>query len=357
MKLLRSVGTFLKQHLTFKRIIILFIVFSLMLPIYKSLFWSDDSSLAVGNGYEYTYLRGDELSMNKVLQVSINGVILTEETSVAGPFDFLEEGVTYGYEVKEQLRRAAKDESIKAVFLTINSPGGTIPGSQAISDGVALYKRETGNPVYAHIRDVGASGGYWAAVSTDKIFADTGSLIGSIGVIMGPFTYYNNPIEEGGLLGGVTTEGGIEHTYITGGEYKDTGSPYRRMTPEERTHWQDSVNNEYSLFVNYVSARRDLTPDYIRTTIKALPYDTIQAKNLGLIDEISSEDIAIEALLDKAGLGNDYQLLEEESKGDFFSDIFGVISDRKSPQVTSPNVCSLCNTPLFLYDRTYSLFQ
>ena len=305
--------------------------------------------------FEYTFIRGEEASENRVLQVPITGVILTESTSVAGPFDFLEEGVTYGYTIKETLRRAADDSTIKAVLLTINSPGGTIPGSKAISDGIAYYRETTGNPVYAHIRDVGASGGYWAAVTTDRVYVDTGSIVGSIGVMMGPFVYYNNPVEEGSFLGSVTTEGGIEHTYFTGGEYKDTGSPYRRLTPEERDHWQRSINNEYAVFVSHVARHRKIPTERIVQDIKALPYDSLQARELGLVDVIGSEETALADLTDRAGLGDAYQVVEEKTKGDFFTDLFSAYTRTKTPAAST--VCMLCNTPLFLYDRTYSLYQ
>lgn len=341
--------------MTFKRLVVLIILLLLALPVLKAIFWEENAQQSIEGQYEYSQVRGDEFSENKVLQIPINGVILTEATSIAGPFDFLSEGVTYGYDVKETLRRAANDPSIKAIFLTINSPGGTIPGSKAISDGIMQYKLATGNPVYAHIRDVGASGGYWAAASTDKILVDTGSIVGSIGVLMGPFTYYNNPVEEGSILGSVTTEAGIEHTYFTGGQYKDTGSPYRRMTTEERDHWQQSINNEYGVFVDHVSRSRKLSKDFIVNTVKALPYDSIQAKSLGLVDEIASEDVAFEELRDKAGIGNDYRLIIEKRKGDFFTTLFGVVTKQKAP--TAATVCSLCNTPLYLYDRTYSIYR
>lgn len=344
------------QKLTFKRFVIIFLVIVFSLPILKSVFWENDGKTHKKDGYEYTYLKGDENSQNIILQISINGVILTESTGVAGPLDFLTDGVTYGYEIKESFRRAAENEEVKAVLLTINSPGGTIPGSQAISEGIELYKRETGNTVYAHIRDVGASGAYWAAASTDRIYIDKGSLTGSIGVLMGPFTYYDKPFQEGSILGGVTTENGIEHMYITGGQYKDTGSPYRRMTPEEIVHWQESVNNEYTVFVDHVSRERSLSPDFIRNTVKALPYDSIQAKNLNLVDVIAGEDVAIADLADASGLGDDYQVLYEKSTGDFFSQLFSAFLKTEKPQAYS-TVCSLCNTPLYLYDRTYSIFN
>jgi protease-4 len=151
----------------------------------------------------------------------------------------------------------------------------------------------------------------------------------------------------------VTTESGIEHTYITGGQYKDTGSPYRRMTPEERDHWQQSIDNEYRVFVDHVSRHRPISSASIVNEIKALPYDSLQARSLKLVDEIASEDVAVEELADRAGLGNSYQLIAEKSKTDFLSALFSVYTQVKQP--TAQSVSLLCNTPLYLYDRTYSL--
>ncbi len=343
------------KNFTFKRFIILLIIIILALPVIKSVFFEEKSTVTRSGNYEYSYIRGDEYSMNKILKVPVNGIILTEETGVAGPLEFLSDGMTYGYSVKETLRRASEDESIKGILLTVNSPGGTIPGSQAISDGIKLYKDKTGNPVYAHIRDTGASGAYWASVATDKIFIDTGSLVGSIGVIMGPFTYYDGVIEEGSILGGVTTEGGIEHTYITGGQYKDTGSPYRQMTPEETAHWQSSIDDEYSTFVDHVSVFRNLDPAFLRTTVKALPYNSTQALELGLVDEIGNEDTALFELAQKAGIGDDFQLLQEKSKADLFGALFSAFAPETKPSAS--HICNLCNTPLYLYDRTYSIYK
>jgi len=86
-----------------------------------------------------------------------------------------------------------------------------------------------------------------------------------------------------------------------------------------------------------------------------LPYESIQARSLGLVDEISSEVVALEELRDKAGIGDNHKLIVEKRKGDFFSALFGVTTKQKPPSVSTD--CSLCNTPLYLYDRTYSLFQ
>lgn len=348
------------SRITFKRFVVLFILFLIALPIIKGVFFSSKiqkgDTVSIWHEYEYKYLRGDQYSHNRILAIPIQGMILTE-SSGAGPLDFLSGGsATYGYDTKQSLIRAADDNRIKGVLLQINSPGGTIPGSKAIAEGIEYYREKTGKPVYAHIRDVGASGAYWAAVATDKVIADDGSIVGSIGVLMGPFKYYDTVTEEGSILGSVTTQDGIESTYFTAGTYKDTGSPYRRMSEEEKTHWQNTLNAEYQIFVDHVAQYRKIPRDTIIRQVKALPYGTQQAKQLRLIDQIGSENDAIDELLLSMRVSqDDYQLIYEREKGDFFEELFSVAFLSRQPKAETP--CSICSSPLYLYDSTYQYFK
>lgn len=301
--------------------------------------------------FEYKVKEGEDHSDNSILSIPIEGIILTDRSADIGFFNFLQEGsATYGYEVKEKLTRAAKDPSIKAVMLDINSPGGTVTGANAIGEGVAYYRQATGKPVFAHINDLGASGAYWSAASTDYIVSDVGSIVGSIGVIMGPFKYYNKVTSESSFGGGVQTDGGIDYQFISAGQYKDTGSPYRRMTDEEQKHWQTSINNEYDRFVEYISARRHLSRETITNTIKALPYDTKRALQLGLIDKEGSKEDTLAMLAQKAKI-QDYNVVEENKTLDFFDNLFSraaVLIPKKQA------ACSWCHQPLLLYDGSYS---
>lgn len=313
--------------------------------------------------YEYLVVDGDSNAENSFLTIPVSGVILTEAAGDLGFFNFLGEGgVTYGYDVYKQIERAAEDDSIAGIILEINSPGGTIGGARAIADGVEDYREYTGKPVVAHIVDTGASGGYWAAISADRVIADYGSTVGSIGVIMGPFVQYNNVVAEGGILGGVETEGGIEYRYFSAGRYKDTGNPYRDMTPEEERHWQTSLENEYEQFVNYVSTRRSIAPDTIRNQITALPYETERALQLNMIDGIGNKMYAQDVLADLAGLElGDYNMIEEQPFFGFFESLFGVqslISGMKAQQpAAGPRVCDWCNKPMYLYDGGFQIFK
>lgn len=307
------------------------------------------SVLGVEN-FEYEVVDGDEVSDNRILSIPITGIILTDSDAEEGFFNFLQGGATYGYDIKDELKRAARDTSIKAVLLEINSPGGTVTGANAISEGVAYYRKVTGNPVYAHITDLGASGAYWSAASTDYIISDLGSTVGSIGVIMGPFKYYNKVTAEGGFGESVQTDGGIEYNYITAGQYKDTGSPYRRMSDDEEKHWQTAINNEYDLFVNYISTRRNIPRDIIVNQIKALPYETKRALELGLIDKEGSKEVAQDMLAEKAGI-TDYNVVQENQSVNFLDNLFKKVETLQPKQTAA---CRWCDQPLLLYDGSYS---
>lgn len=300
---------------------------------------------------------------NQLLSIKVEGVIAgeSESDSFLGSLS----GLSSGYAIKDQLIAAAKDSTIKGVILEINSPGGTIYGAHAIADGVEYYRTQTKKPVYAFISGLGASGAYWAAVSTDKIVADYGSDIGSIGVIMGPFEYYNKVIAtDGGLLGGgVITQNGVEQTYITAGRSKDIGNPYRRLTTDEVTALQRQVNNEYDNFVTYVAARRQLTADTIKTQIGALSYDNKTAQSLKLIDATGNRDDAYDQLAAAAQVGEDYTIMRADGATGFVSALLGAIKHGRWPHVQaapaqsdiSAKTCALTKTMLAYHGNVADL--
>lgn len=354
--------------LTLPAFLISFVIIAVVFGFFSAIFdsWEPEETetrLSTDGEYEYIVVEGDSSLETSFLKIPVSGVILTEAAGDLGFFEFLGEGgVTYGYDVAKQLERASLDDSIAGIILEINSPGGTIGGARAIADGVEDYKEYTGKPVVAHIIDTGASGGYWAAISADRVIANYGSTVGSIGVIMGPFVQYNDVVAEGGLFGGVETENGIDYRYFSAGRYKDTGNPYRDMTPEEERHWQTSLDNEYEQFVSYVSTRRNISPDTIRNQITALPYETTRALQLNMIDAIGDKDYAMDYLADLADVDQgDYNVIVEQPFLGFFDSLFGVWSSMpgmKAHQATSsPRVCDWCNKPMYLYDGGFDMFS
>jgi len=133
--------------------------------------------------------------------------------------------------------------------------------------------------------------------------ADHGTLIGSIGVIFGPFARYNDIVAlDGGILGGgETTEGGIDFEYLTAGRHKDLGSPYRDMTDEERKILEEGLDDAYDAFVTHVADGRGLTESEIKDDMGALIFGEQQARSRGLIDSIGSREAAHNRLAELAG--------------------------------------------------------
>lgn len=262
-----------------------------------------------GSSLTSKHVAGNSDSYNKLLSIKVTGTIIGDSDDTAGVG--YSEQVTSGYDVKDQLYKAVKDDAIKGVVLEINSPGGTIYGAHAIADGVAYYREKTHNPVYTYVQGMAASGAYWSAVSTDKIVADYGSTVGSIGVIVGPFKYYDKVLSD---ESGVVTQNGIEDVTISAGKSKDYGNPYRRLTQDEINNLQTSVNNDYSLFTKYVSDRRKIPEDTIKNQIGALGYDNKTAQSLKLIDQSGSRQDTYDQLAKAAHLNtDDYEVVRGDA--------------------------------------------
>ncbi len=202
---------------------------------------------------------------------------------------------TYGYEVADLIDRLQASDA-DGLMLLMNTPGGTINGSRAIAEAINRYRDRTQKKVYAYVEGMSASGGMYAMAGADRISADHGSLIGSIGVTSGPFERYRDVTSAGSI-----TASEITFEYLTQGAGKDFGSPYRDMTQEEKTIWIQTLANEYDLFVDWVSKGRHIPAETIKTKIGAHLYDTRSAVTLKLIDDIMSRPAAFE---DAARLSN-----------------------------------------------------
>lgn len=226
---------------------------------------------------------------DKILIVDISGIISDEEkqgfASLSGEPDIVAR-------IKEELKTAAKDKYMKAVILRINSPGGTVTAADMIYHEIEQFKRKTGITVIACIMDLGASGGYYVAVSADKIIAHPTTVTGSIGVIM-----LNLSVE--GLLQKI----GVKDTSIKTGEYKDMGSPLKTMTEEERKIFQGILDNMYERFLAVIAEnRKGLTREKLRSLADGRIYTARQAVEYGLIDQIGYLDEAILLAKEEAGL-------------------------------------------------------
>lgn len=224
---------------------------------------------------------------DKILLIDVMGVISdAQEESV------LTSRPSLIARMKEELEKAEKDDDVKAVLLRINSPGGTVTASDILYHELTEFKHRTGRKVVASIVDIGASGAYYTAVAADRIIAHPTTVTGSIGVIM-----LNLNVE--GLLEKI----GVSGIAIKSADKKDMGSPFRKMTDEERAVFQGVIDHLFDRFVAVVAeGRPNLSEAQIRKAADGRIYTAQQALDLGLIDQIGYMDDAIAATRKEAGL-------------------------------------------------------
>lgn len=183
----------------------------------------------------------------------------------------------------EQLKKFAKDDSVKAIVLRINSPGGGVGPSQEIYEEVRKLSGK--KVVVASMGALAASGGYYIACAAQKIYANPGTITGSIGVIM-QFVNVKDLIEKIGLKGMV----------VKSGAFKDIGSPVRDMRPEERELLQSVIDNVHSQFVGAVAESRKMDREKVAMIADGRIFSGEQAKALGLVDVLGNlEDAVAEA--------------------------------------------------------------
>lgn len=224
----------------------------------------------------------------KVLLLEIDGVISGVE--VAPSFLGLR-ATSMVARVREVLDRAREDEEVRGILLRIDSPGGTATASEQVYTEILRFKRERDIPVVAQLLTTAASGGYYIAMAADSIQAHPTTVVGSIGVI---FTSMN----FAGLMGKL----GIEDQTVTGGEFKDMGSPFRKLTTTERAQLQSIVNDLHARFREIVDlGRPDLSTEEVAALANGMIYSAPQALANGLIDSVGNLEEAVDIVA--AGMG------------------------------------------------------
>ena len=264
-----------------------------------------------------------------VLAIPITGPIMAD-----GGDGLVLTSATYGYEVARTLDALDADDAAGLVLL-LNTPGGTINGSRAIADAVERYQARTGKKVVAFVRGMSASGGMYAMAGADRIIADHGSLVGSIGVIFGPFVRYEDVVATSGTLleSGVTTRGGITQEYLTQGKGKDFGNPFRDMTEAERTLMTAGLSNEYDAFVDWVATHRSIPSEMITDELGAYIYDAKTAVTKRLIDAMMGPDEAFRDTVTLMGLDPATARVAERQQTPSWVQLFGVSSRTYGYQV------------------------
>jgi protease-4 len=196
-------------------------------------------------------------------------------------------------ETLRELEEFADNDSIKAIVVRINSPGGAVAPSQEIHRELIRVREETGKPVIASLDTVAASGGYYIAVGCQEIIANEGSITGSIGVIAQWFNY--EKLVEWAKLSPQT---------FTSGAMKDAGSPFRQMSDEEKAYYQRIVTQLHGQFVQAVIDGRKgkMAAEKVRSVADGRVFTGQEANDLKLVDEIGGLEDAVRRAADLAGI-------------------------------------------------------
>lgn len=209
------------------------------------------------------------------------------------------------------LHDAENDESVKAILLRVDSPGGTVAASEEIAAAV----KSCSKPVVVSVGDICASGAYMVSSQSDKIVAMPGSSVGSIGVIL-----------EIPNVEGLLEKLGIKFTVITAGKYKDAGSPYRELTPQEVKLLQQEVDIVYGQFIDIVADGRDMKRAEVEKLANGWAWPGSTAKELGLVDQLGGYDDALVVAARLGGIEGDPDVVDFPlyQPGQFIDELLGL---------------------------------
>lgn len=240
-----------------------------------------------------------EKTDNRILLLDIEGAI--SEYGHASFFYDFEATTTV---VRKKLEKAQRDERIKAVVLRINSPGGTVTGSDIIYHELLKYKKTAKVPIVAEIMGIGASGGYYVSCAADKIMSHPTAINGSIGVIMHSFGF-----------AGLFEKIGMESRVIKAGKLKDVGNPFNEMTDDERQVLQRIVDTSYARFLEVIAeGRPQMTKEQIKAAADGRIMTAAEARELGLIDKLGDLEDAIDEAMALANIRDAGVILYTTSK-------------------------------------------
>jgi len=244
----------------------------------------------------FSHLRGREAGLmfgEKVGVLEVKGVIAKIQPTI------------------DELVKFRKDGSVKAVVVRIESPGGGVSPSQELYQ--EIRRTVQVKPVVVSMGSVAASGGYYIACAAQKIYANPGTITGSIGVIL-QFTNFEELLRKIGFRMEV----------VKSGPYKDVGNPGREMTAEEKAYLQEMVNNVHQQFVRDVARGRHMKVEKVREVADGRIFTGEQAMELGLVDELGNLKDAINAAAKMAAIEGEPKVVypEKERKSilDYFFD-------------------------------------
>ncbi len=285
---------------------------------------------------------GDPESQKKIAMIVVQGMIM--ETMGAGG--------TVSH-VSDSLKAIEKDEDVVGVLLAIDTPGGGVTASDRIYHDIEEFKKRSGLPVHAMFYDVAASGGYYVAMAADRITAHPTCITGSIGVIS---KFYN----VSGAMDKIGVSVNVIKSLNSQGKvsFKDIGSPYRPMSPEEKALIQGLITEMWDRFTDVVISGREgkMKPDRIKTLADGRVFTGEQALKEGLIDAVGYKEDAYKALRDAAKEPDAKIVVYGKEPG--LKELLGLDSALSSPEslLTSQAARMMTDQASFLYLWTAGSF-
>lgn len=234
--------------------------------------------------YEEEYVTGE--GQDKIAVIPVEGLISPTDSGVAGTVP-----TTTPEGMLDALRQAREDDSVEAVILEINSPGGGVTASDQMYEDILDFKENSDKPVLASMGTTAASGGYYIATAADEILAQSTTLTGSLGVILQLPNFT-----------GTADKIGFKQNIIKSGEFKDMGSSFRDITPREREIFESIVDENYDEFVQVIVEGRDLPEQRVRELADGRIYSGKQARNLDLVDGLGDLEAAARNARELAGV-------------------------------------------------------
>jgi protease IV len=200
--------------------------------------------------------------------------------------------------IVDQLKRYEDSNSVKAILLNVDSPGGGVAASQEIYTEIKRLREKKDKTIVAYLSSTGASGAYYVACAANRIVANPGTVVGSIGVIA-EWVNYAELLEWAKL----------KEVVFKTGEFKDSGSAARPLTENERKYFQGLIDDMYVQFVEAVSSGRKLDLQEVRSVADGRVFTGRDAKERKLIDEIGNFQDAVDLTAKLAGISGKPRLL------------------------------------------------
>ncbi len=302
------------------------------------LFISSDSK-------NYEFVKGDRNSKNVIAIIELNGPILNNRSQsiVSNAFNYINPE-----KVREYLRNLEKYNP-KILIIKINSPGGMVSATYSLENVILEFKKRNKTKIYFYSDEILASGGYWLATTGNKIFANYGSIIGSIGVSGPVWFYYDKPISiSSGVFGPeIVTENGIKTYNQNAGNSKDLYNPFRKPTKEERSHLQKIVKEIYNDFIFKVSKSRKIDINTLTSEIGALIFTSTQAKNNYLIDDVLEYEEVLNRIINDNNFDN-FNIIENKIRNSFLENYLSVLLRKNNL-----NICQKLNSNFVLIYPIY----